>query len=67
MMKKIALVALAAGLIAGPALAADQMSTSSAKPATTASDSSKSSLSHKLKKEAHHKKDKKEAPTATVK
>ena len=39
MFKKLGLAALAASLIAGPALAADQMSTASAKPATAAADS----------------------------
>ena len=67
MFKKLGLAALAASLIAGPALAADQMSTASAKPATAAADSVKPGVSHKLKKETHHKKDKKEATSAIVK
>lgn len=67
MLKKLGLAALAASIIAGPALAADQMSTTNAKPATAASESVKPAVSHKLKKETHHKKHKKEASPAAAK
>lgn len=67
MFKKFGLAALAASMIVGPALASDQMSTGSAKPATATSDSVKPAAPHKLKKAIHHKKHKKEATSAVVK
>jgi hypothetical protein len=65
MLKKIALAAVAATLIAGPALAADSMAAPASKTAAVSSETG-SKMTPTKKKHKAHKKTKKEAAPATA-
>lgn len=67
MFKKIALAAVAATLIAGPAFASDQMAAPTSKPSVSASDTATKSITkkHKKHKKDLHKKNMKKTTTTT--